>query len=107
MAAVSVGEMTQLGSKRFDIYINGTPLGMAGGEMADASPLPDDAPLEGAAVMDTVYNPVETPLIRQAEAAGALTVDGMAMFVRQAGTQFKQWTGHALPVDVMEVNPQD
>lgn len=104
-ATVSVGEMTQLGTRRFDIYINGTPLGMAGSEMADESPLPPDAPLAGAVVMDTVYNPVQTPLIRQAEAAGAQCIDGLDMFVRQAGTQFKQWTGHALPVDVIDASP--
>jgi 3-dehydroquinate dehydratase/shikimate dehydrogenase len=107
MAPIAIGDPAQLGSARFDIYINCTPLGMAGTEFADASPLPDDALLDGAVVMDTVYNPVDTPLLKQAEAAGAKTLDGLAMFVRQAGTQFKHWTGQALPVDVMDVAGRD
>ncbi|MCZ6837372.1 MAG: type I 3-dehydroquinate dehydratase [Planctomycetota bacterium] len=104
LAPIAIGEALQLIDERFDIYINGTPLGMNGGPDPEASPLPDGAPLEGALVMETVYNPVETPLIRQAEANGAITLDGLAMFVRQAGTQFKHWTGRALPVDVMDVD---
>ncbi len=107
IAPIAIGEPEQLGVERFDVYINCTPLGMAGTEFADASPLPDGAPLDGAVVMDTVYNPVETPLLRQAEAEGAKTLDGLAMFVRQAGTQFKHWTGQALPVDVMDVAKKD
>ena len=41
--------------------------------------------------------------IAYSDAAGAKTVDGLAMFVRQAGTQFKQWTGQALPVALVHV----
>lgn len=98
--SVAVGETSQLSERPYDIYINCTPLGMSGTEMEGESPLPEDTPLSGAVVMDTVYNPIETPLIKQAEAAGAKTLDGMAMFVRQAGAQFMQWTGQALPVDI-------
>ncbi len=104
LGSVSVGETAQLSSQPFDIYINCTPLGMAGTETAELSPLPEDAPLKDALVMDTVYNPVETPLLKQAEAAGAKTLDGLAMFVRQAGAQFKIWTGQRLPVDVANIS---
>ena len=79
---------------------------MAGTETAELSPLPEDSPLKGALVMDTVYNPVETPLLKQAEAAGAKTLDGMAMFVRQAGAQFTIWTGQPLPVDAANIPPR-
>ena len=106
LGSVSVGEAAQLSSQPFDIYINCTPLGMAGTETAELSPLPEDSPLKGALVMDTVYNPVETPLLKQAEAAGAKTLDGMAMFVRQAGAQFTIWTGQPLPVDAANIPPR-
>ena len=106
LGSVSVGEAAQLSSQPFDIYINCTPLGMAGTETAELSPLPEDSPLKGALVMDTVYNPVETPLLKQAEAAGAKTLDGLAMFVRQAGAQFKIWTGQPLPVDAANIPPR-
>ena len=81
-----------------DAYVNCTPVGMAGG------PAPADSPLDvgtlaaatsGSApvVMDTVYNPLETPLLRDARAAGFRTIDGLEMFVRQASLQFHAWTG--------------
>jgi shikimate dehydrogenase len=40
-----------------------------------------------------VYNPLETPLLRDARAAGFRTIDGLEMFVRQASLQFHAWTG--------------
>ena len=44
-------------------------------------------------VFDTIYNPMKTKLLRSAEAAGAKTVGGVEMFVRQAAVQFQAWTG--------------
>ena len=39
------------------------------------------------AVFDTVYNPAETLLLRQAEEAGAKTIDGLLMFISQAAAR--------------------
>lgn len=81
------------------VFIHCTPLGMAGGPDPNASPLPPDAlrargnPPALPVVFDTVYNPVETPLLRQARAAGCPTIDGVRMFVRQACVQSNAWTG--------------
>ena len=44
---------------------------------------------------------METKLLRQAKAAGAITVGGVEMFVRQAVRQFEAWTGQSAPVDIM------
>jgi 3-dehydroquinate dehydratase/shikimate dehydrogenase len=52
-------------------------------------------------VFDTVYNPARTRLLQQAEQAGAKTVGGIDMFVRQAASQFAIWTGRDSPVAVM------
>ena len=49
---------------------------------------------------DTVYNPIETKLLKQAKAAGAKTVGGVEMFVRQAARQFEAWTGKPAPLDL-------
>ena len=51
-------------------------------------------------VFDTVYNPMETKLLKQAEAAGAKTIGGVEMFVRQAARQFEAWTGKPAPLDM-------
>jgi shikimate 5-dehydrogenase len=65
---------------------------MEGGPDPKGSPLPDDVPLDGSVtVMDTVYAPRETPLLREARSRGARVVDGWDMFVRQAERQFALW----------------
>ncbi len=72
----------------FHAFVNCTPVGMEGGPDPLGSPLPDEVHLDDSVVvMDTVYAPRETPLIREARARGAVTVDGEAMFLRQAALQ--------------------
>jgi 3-dehydroquinate dehydratase/shikimate dehydrogenase len=83
------------------VLINTTPLGMH--PNVDASPLGDDtaALRSDMLVFDTIYNPMKTKLLKQAESAGAKTVGGVEMFVRQAAGQFEAWTGRAAPVAIM------
>jgi shikimate 5-dehydrogenase len=51
-------------------------------------------------VFDTIYNPIQTKLLRDAAAAGCVTIPGTEMFVRQGAAQFKLWTGEDAPLDV-------
>ena len=98
-----VGEQASLARDKFDTYINCTSLGMAGGPAPDQSPLPLDTPLdESTVVFDTVYTPQQTPLIKQAEDAGAKTISGIEMFLRQASLQFERWTCKEAPLDVFK-----
>jgi len=80
-------------ASRFDLVINATPVGMH--PHADASPLPDGALRAGQVVLDLVYRPRVTRLLRQAQAAGAHAIDGLGMFVAQALAQFELFTGVA------------
>ena len=74
--------------ERFHAFVNCTPLGMEGGPDPKGSAMPDDAFLDDSVVvMDTVYAPKETPFLREARARGAVTVDGEAMFLKQAELQ--------------------
>jgi 3-dehydroquinate dehydratase/shikimate dehydrogenase len=84
-----------------EIFINTTSLGMH--PNVDASAFGDRVPelSPETLVFDTVYNPMETKLLKQAKAAGAKTVGGVEMFVRQAVRQFEAWTGKPAPADVM------
>ena len=87
------GGTDELGCGCFHAFVNATPIGMAGGPAPDESPLPDEVPLDDTiVVMDTVYTPRMTPMLRLAEDRGARIVDGMAMFVAQAESQFEVWT---------------
>ncbi|MHC4217195.1 MAG: type I 3-dehydroquinate dehydratase [Planctomycetota bacterium] len=97
-AHVAAGTPEALTGGGFPIYVNCTPVGMAGGPAPDQSPLPDATPLDAdATVFDCVYTPTRTPLLARAEAAGARVVTGKDMFLRQAAMQFEQWTGQPAP----------
>jgi len=79
-----------------DAIINCTSIGMW--PEVDATPLPKEGLQHRPAVFDTVYNPAETRLLREARATGCKTIDGVAMFVNQAVGQFERWTGQKAPV---------
>jgi shikimate dehydrogenase len=83
------------------IYLNATSVGMH--PKVDECPWGDRPPKlsKDTLVFDTIYNPMKTRLLRQAEDAGALTIGGVEMFVRQAVGQFEAWTGKPAPVDIM------
>jgi shikimate dehydrogenase len=53
------------------------------------------------AVMDIVYNPVETKLAKDAKAAGAKVVSGVEMLIYQGAASFEIWTGKSAPIEVM------
>jgi 3-dehydroquinate dehydratase/shikimate dehydrogenase len=82
-----------------DILINSTPVGM--------HPNVDETPYEkhhlrpAMIVFDAVYNPENTLLIKDARSRNCTVVTGIEMFVRQACLQFKHFTGHEGPADLM------
>ena len=85
-----------------DIIINATSIGM-GADSSDVAETPVPARLLRAThvVADLVYHPLETPLLAQARAAGAHTVDGLGMLVHQAALQQQLWLGMLPDVGVM------
>lgn len=98
---VEAASTEDLPDSRCDIYINTTSVGMHPDVVA--SPFGDRPPRlsPDTLVFDAVYNPRKTKLLGQAEAAGAKTLSGIEMFVRQAAAQFQAWTGRPAPVDFM------
>jgi 3-dehydroquinate dehydratase/shikimate dehydrogenase len=73
------------------LLINCTSVGMY--PDTDATPVPQECLKKNMAVFDTVYNPTETLLLKQAKEAGCKTISGMDMFINQAAAQFKLFTG--------------
>ena len=84
-----------------DILIHATPVGMT--PAADESVVPEDALRPGMLVMDLVYSPIQTRLLKDAAAAGCDTIDGSEMFIYQGACQFELWTGLDAPVDIMRL----
>ena len=73
------------------LLINCTSIGMY--PNIDATPFPQEClKKKDMVVFDTVYNPAETMLLKQAKQAGAKTIDGISMFVNQGLAQFKLFT---------------
>ena len=87
--------------KRRDLIVNCTSVGMVRGPDENGAPLLGDQIPSTALVNDLVYNPKETPLLREAEAAGANTLGGIYMLVYQGASAFEMWTGKPAPVSVM------
>ncbi len=81
------------------IVVNTTSVGMH--PNVNDTPLPADALRAEMVVFDTVYNPIETRLLREAREVGCRTVSGVDMFVQQAVAQFEAWTGRGAPVELM------
>jgi shikimate dehydrogenase len=72
-----------------------------GGAQRAISPIPADALHPDLLVMDMIYDPRETVLLRDAKARGCSTLGGLPMLVYQGARAFEIWTGRPAPVAVM------
>lgn len=82
------------------LLVNATPLGMTPRPETSAWPRRVPMPAE-MTVVDLVYRPLETQLLRQARAAGLVTVGGLEMLLEQGALSFALWTRRTPPVSVM------
>ncbi len=88
------------GLKGIDVLINATSAGMHPHE--DEELLSADMIPEKIAVMDLVYNPLETKLLSAARSRGCKTIDGVGMLARQGAESLNIWLGIDAPVKIME-----
>jgi shikimate dehydrogenase len=79
------------------LLVNATPIGTG----SDESPVAAELLRADLAVLDLVYRPSPTRLVRDARAAGATARGGSGMLLRQAALSFALWTGRDAPVGVM------
>ena len=80
-----------------ELVINATTLGTGG----EGIPVDPRILHSGHLVVDTIYSPLDTPLLVAARERGANTLDGLHMLVYQAAYQFRIFTGFEPPIDVM------
>jgi shikimate dehydrogenase len=91
-----------------DLLVNTTPIGMH--PHPNASPLTDEeAKLlrSGAIAYDLIYIPSPTQFLRQAQAQGAIAIDGLEMLVQQGAKALELWLEQPAPVDVMRRSLKD
>ncbi|MBR2527953.1 MAG: shikimate dehydrogenase [Blautia sp.] len=80
------------------LLINASSVGMTPAE--DQTLLPDLSFFRpGLAVMDIIYNPRQTRLLRDAAQAGCLAFNGISMLLYQGAEAFLLWTGQQMPVE--------
>ena len=92
--------ISELRSLPFDILIHTASVGMM--PHIHQSPVPDALLTPDILVMDIVYAPLKTRLLKDAEKAGCRTINGLAMFIHQAAFQFELWTRSPAPIAVMK-----
>ncbi len=83
---------------RAKVLVNATAVGLA----SEESPIAAELLPPDLLVIDLIYNPPETRLLRDAKAAGAAGLEnGELMLIQQGAAAFELWTGQPAPVDVM------
>ena len=80
-----------------DLLVNATPVGTGG----DGSPVPAELLRPDLAVLDLVYRPSPTQLVRDARSAGGRAEAGAGILLGQAWRSLELWLGRAAPVAVM------
>lgn len=89
-------------SRDAELIINVTSVGMW--PEVEVSPWPQNVPFpQGATVYDTIYRPLRTRLMRDAEKAGLRAVGGLGMLVYQGAASYELWTGQKPSVDIMKM----
>ena len=96
------------------LIINATPVGMhfsnkqvgegSQEETEDVSPLQAEVLARfdaGTFVLDMIYNPVQTQLLRQARNLGLRAANGLSMLLHQGALAFTLWTGQPAPLEIM------
>jgi shikimate dehydrogenase len=97
LGAAGSGSLHALADLEHDVLVNTTSVGLGD----DASPVPAHALRPDSLVLDAVYEPERTRLLRDAEARGALPISGRWMLIHQAAEQLRLWSGKDAPLDVM------
>jgi 3-dehydroquinate dehydratase/shikimate dehydrogenase len=89
--------LREAGARHFDALVHATPLGML--PNTETCLFNDAIPAD--IVLDMVYNPRETLLLKRAAQQGIITIPGIEMLLEQAAHQFEIWTGDTAPRAVM------
>ena len=83
--------LSEIEKIKADCLINTTPVGMVPDR--EKSPVGRESLMNFRWVMDIIYNPLKTKLLRDAKEAGCIALTGVGMFVHQGAEQIRIWTG--------------
>ncbi len=91
--------LAEIDTVQADALVNATSVGMR--PLENATLVPAESLGNFPLVMDIVYSPLETRLLREAGNAGCDVINGLSMLLYQGAAQFEAWTGMDAPVAVM------
>jgi len=89
------------GQAGYDLVVNTSAAGLGGEDPFETLPLLPGGFGPGQTVVDMVYGAAPSPLLEAAAAAGAATVDGLEILVRQGALSLEIWTGRVPDLDTM------
>lgn len=81
-----------------DTVVNATPVGM--GSLVE-TPISAEFFRRGQTLLDMVYTPHPTRLVKEASGKGLRTIPGVEMLVHQAAESFEKWFGVKPPIQEM------
>ena len=85
----------------YGLIVNSTTVGLGGEDPFESLPLGPESFGRGQVVVDMVYGREPTALLVAAAEAGATTVDGLEVLVRQGALSLELWTGREAPLEAM------
>ncbi|WP_141431440.1 shikimate dehydrogenase [Bacillus sp. 03113] len=88
---VLTNEQAETNLFQYDLIVQTTPIGMS--PNINNQPLSIASMKKNCFVSDIIYNPLETQFLKNAKEAGAITQNGISMFVFQGALAFEKWTG--------------
>lgn len=97
LRACALADLTKSDLAGCDLLVNTTVVGLQG----EQTPLPAGLLPSTGTVVDIIYNPPRTRLLREAEAAGLGVINGLPMLVHQAAVAWEIWMRRPAPLEVM------
>ncbi|MBD3156353.1 shikimate dehydrogenase [Candidatus Peregrinibacteria bacterium] len=94
------GNLEEFASVSPDIVIQATSAGLNKKEGVEI--IPGDQLTDTMVVMEMIYTPRNTRIIRDAQKAGAQTITGERMLLHQGAAAFSLWTSQKAPFAAME-----
>ena len=85
------------------VVVNATAVGLR----PDETPIPAELIPPDLLVLDLIYNPNPTRLMREAQAAGCTVLGGEIMLLHQGAAAFELWTGTKAPLDLMRTKLEE
>lgn len=100
--SLSGGDETMWFLSSADVLVNATSVGLKADDADTTRLLIDVNALPATTlVMDMIFNPPQTALLRAAHARGCATLNGLSMLLYQGALAFELWTGLAAPIEAM------